>query len=225
MGTRKKKSSNLLQAYAGPCEPTPTRTYANLRERCERLKVPPPRLGNPVERPNPPFLTVDQAGIAQPLQVMANGGLVLLKLIGDIANTEWLRLLRQQIKHPQPRGIGEDLQSGGECRRPSARQTRSPCRRAARLVLVPVRQWSQINLWLWLGTCTLFAGAHARIVANQSMFVNGCLSMDVCDGADRCRCSVRLQPHEVLVSGASPAEHGMPASDLRAISIPTIPPD
>ncbi len=53
----------------------------------------------PIVRPDAALLAVDQTCLAQEPQVMADRWLVNGKLLGDVADTQRLSLLGEQIKH------------------------------------------------------------------------------------------------------------------------------
>ncbi len=48
--------------------------------------------------------------------MMANRGLVERKLVGDLADAERGRLLHEQLKYPQPCGVGDGPEALRECR-------------------------------------------------------------------------------------------------------------
>jgi hypothetical protein len=118
----------------------------------------------PVERPDAALRTVNKPGLAQQLEVMADGWLILLELRCDVADAERLRLLGQQIEQAQARWISQRLQASGKRLRSSGRQAGRDRRGAARLVLVPSGQRSVVGMCLRV---------HATTIPNPLTFVNG----------------------------------------------------
>lgn len=116
-------------------------------ERRNRLQAPSPLISDPVECPDSPLLTSDQARPTQELQMMADRGLVLVELARDVAHAEWLHLVHKQVEHAQPGGIGKLLESRGERRYPHLGQARRGGG-FSRLVLVSHRQGCAIGLRL-----------------------------------------------------------------------------
>jgi hypothetical protein len=64
----------------------------------------------PVVRPDAAFLAIYEASLSQNPQVVADCGLMLIELRRDIADTERLSLLREQVEHTQPGRIGQRFQ-------------------------------------------------------------------------------------------------------------------
>ena len=81
------------------------------RDRRQPLR---PSRSSPVKRPNAALLAVNQSGGAQQLEVMTDRGLILLELWRDVADTQRLRLLDQEIEHAQARRVGERLEPPDE---------------------------------------------------------------------------------------------------------------
>ena len=71
---------------------------------------------------------------------MADRGLVLTELRREVADTQGLGLLRQQVGHAQPRRIAQRLEPIGQGRRLLLGEAGSLNRAAARIILVPDRE-------------------------------------------------------------------------------------
>src|SRR5262245_540425 len=108
-----------------------------LIERLQQGERPPSPVGGPIEGPDPAPVGLDQAALPQRAQVMANGGLILRKLGGDVAHAQRFSLLSEQIKQPKARGVAQDSEALGD--RLGARQAQGRRRRGttARIVLMP----------------------------------------------------------------------------------------
>ncbi len=138
------------------------------RERCDCLERMPSLVRDPVEGPDAAFLAVDQSGLAQQFQMVTDRRLILVELVGDVADTQRLPLLREQVEHAQACGIGEYLQAPGERDRLRKRQAGCGRRGAAGIIFVPDPQRPEMGLSL-----RLCSRSHSHIITDPLMDVNG----------------------------------------------------
>jgi len=93
-----------------------------------------------VVRPDPAFLGVNQTSSPQELEMVTDGGLILLKLCGYVADAQGSILLDQEIQHPEACRITHCLQPISQRRGLSIAETWALDRNATRLILVANRQ-------------------------------------------------------------------------------------